>query len=118
MQTNVTTPFKAKGYIRNKEGLFIKHDPQHHVRHPNDASHLYDKPLGQGLEAILSSDEPTPKRVGRPPRKGEKPKKLTIEISQDVYKALMHFKIDEGIYVNGFIEELIKKNIPSKYFEI
>ena len=59
-----------------------------------------------------------PKKVGRPKREGLKPKKLTIEIDQEVYKALMHFKIDQGVYVNGYIEELIKANVPEKYFKL
>ena len=58
-----------------------------------------------------------PKKVGRPKREGKKPKKITIEIDQDVYKALMHFKIDQDLYVNGYIEDLLKANVPEKYFK-
>jgi len=58
------------------------------------------------------------KKVGRPKRVGKKPKKLTIEIDQEVYKALMFYKIDQGVYVNGYIEELLKANVPEKYFNL
>lgn len=59
-----------------------------------------------------------PRKPGRPRRTGEKPRKLTIEIDQDVYKALMFYKIDQGIYVNGYIEGLLKANVPEKYFKL
>lgn len=132
---NVSTDFKKKGYVRNEEGLFIKHETQH----PGQIS-LDDIPGATGPQDATESkegtitppvdNEPTEnelvtpgrdiqeiKRVGRPPRSGSKPHKLTIEISQDVYKALMHYKIDEGIYVNGFIEELLKAAVPTEYFK-
>ena len=54
-----------------------------------------------------------PKRMGRPPRLNDNIKKLTIEIDQDVYKALMHYKIDNGIFVNALLEELIKEFLNS-----
>lgn len=56
------------------------------------------------------------KKVGRPKKSGET-KKITIEIDAAVHKALMHFKIDKGIYVNGYIEDLLKSNVPEKYFK-
>jgi len=132
---NVTADFHKKGYIRNEEGLYVKHEPQHPGQITIEQLAGAIEPqenAGSNMSAIIppGENEPTetppvtteseqkPKRVGRPARKGEKPKKLTIEISPDVYKALMFYKIDQGIYVNGFIQELIKTNVPSKYFEI
>jgi hypothetical protein len=44
--------------------------------------------------------------------------KLTIEINKEVARALQHYKIDqEGFKINLFIEELIKANVPEKYFK-
>ena len=60
-----------------------------------------------------------PKKVGRPRRLDKtKLKKLTIEINEEIYKALMFYKIDQDFYVNGYIEELLKANVPEKYFKM
>jgi predicted DNA-binding protein YlxM (UPF0122 family) len=44
--------------------------------------------------------------------------KLTIEIDKEVARALQHYKVDqEGFKINQFIEDLIKANVPEKYFK-
>lgn len=59
-----------------------------------------------------------PKRMGRPPRTGDELKKMSIEVTQESYKALQHYKINEGITLNRWFDELIKANVPEKYFDI
>lgn len=127
---NVSTDFKKKGYIRNQDGLFIKQeqmglDPLQELAAAQETTEnegasimpiKEDKPPGGKIETT-EHEENEPRRVGRPSRSGEKPKKLTIEISQETYKALMFYKIDQGLYVNGFIEDLIKSSVPEKYFK-
>jgi hypothetical protein len=83
------------------------------VTHGRDISQKITEPTSR-----LGENIPSIKKVGRPPREGEKPKKLTIEIDPAVYKALMHYKIDEGLYVNAYIEDLLRANVPGKYFVI
>lgn len=65
------------------------------------------------------------KKIGRPQihekdntGKNINTHKLTIEIDKEVAKALLHYKVDEeGFKINEFIENLIKENIPKKYFK-
>lgn len=147
---NITTEFRKKGYVRNKEGLFVKHEEQQPDQVSSDqlpgATELQEaaeseegsiiteeiKPLAGeivppllGISDVItaptsgvSEKDPQAKKVGRPPREGEKPKKLTVEIDPAVYRALMHYKVDSGIYVNAYLEELIKANVPEKYFAL
>ena len=79
------------------------------------------KPVDEGIQAVVAPPtvgETEPKKVGRPARSSQQPiKKLTVEIDQEVYKALMHYKVDSGLYVNAYIEDLLKANLPGKYFE-
>lgn len=125
---NITTPLRKKGFIRNTEGLFIKQD-QHpgqisldQLPEPTEAP--LDTNTNENLITLGSEHNevmdthlvpPEQKRMGRPPRDGGPVKKLTIEIDQDIYKALLHYKIDEGLYVNAYLEELIKNALPEKY---
>ena len=112
---NVIPAFNTKGYVRNAQGLFIKREEQQLAPVKIDQ---IPKPTEVDMANPTNggSYHPEPKRIGRPPRKGNKPKKLTIEIDQDVYKALMHYKIDKGLYVNSYIEDLLRTNLPEKYF--
>ena len=143
---NAAVAARANGWHR--EGplkLFVYHEPQHPgqmnigdrlsqaAEEEVSAGHEDEQEETEGKEGSImpvNDNKPTqgqpvpleqteqPKRMGRPPRTGEKPKKMTVEISQEVYKALQFYKIDNGIFVNGFIEELIKANVPEKYFDI
>ncbi|HZK52960.1 MAG TPA: hypothetical protein VFC84_01965 [Desulfosporosinus sp.] len=136
---NISTEFRKKGYTRDEQGLYIKHDQQHPGQMNID--HLKTDEVTQGDTeseegtntppvvnettgskiSLSENDLPKsgePKRVGRPPRTGKKMKKLTIEIDPDVYKALLFYKIDQELYMNNYIEELIKANVPEKYFDI
>jgi len=63
-------------------------------------------------------------KVGRPQKykkdhngKNIDKKKFTLEIDKTVYKALKHKKNEEGIAINTFVEELLRKAIDEKYFK-
>ena len=84
--------------------------------------------LGAALEATAKPKDDVKKKVvpapeiaakGRSGRPGREyaVKKLTIEIHEDVFKALHHFKIDEGIRINEFIENLVKEALPAGYLK-
>ena len=108
----VLQPIRHGGHSSSKATLEI----YSHVLKSKDeqAAELMQEVSGPAVTA--SVDDLPAKRVGRPPREGEKPKKLTIEIDPAVYKALMHYKVDSGIYVNAYIEDLLKANLPGRYF--
>ena len=69
-------------------------------------------------KAAQSDKAPTAPRgtAGRPGREYAV-KKLTIEIHADIFKALHHYKIDEGIKINEFIENLLKEALPAEYLK-
>ena len=61
---------------------------------------------------IAATDE---KKAGRPKRE-DKVIKLTIEIPDEVHRALMIYRADRRIPANRLIEELLRERIPEKYF--
>lgn len=63
-------------------------------------------------------------KVGRPQKykkdhngKNIDKKKFTLEIDKTVYKALKHKKNEEGIAINAYVEDLLRKAIDDKYFK-
>jgi len=86
--------------------------------------------LGAALEATVKPKadikpkvKPAPEQKPEIPGKAGRPereyavKKLTIEIREDTFKALHHYKIDSGKKLNSFIEDLIKQALPAGYLK-
>ncbi|MCD3232428.1 hypothetical protein [Clostridium botulinum] len=95
-------------YKSNKEGYVFEETKLNVIKYKRQQS---EEPIEQIGE----------KRVGRP-RKYSKEKtelkKLTLEINREVYNALQFKKINEGLVINKYIEDLLRKNIDKIYFSM
>jgi len=120
---SISAKFKNHGYIlKDKQYILeLKEGQETSFKEPIEIKQKIDTITpGNTINVMeLQQELKEVNPVGRPKtRDKNKIVKLTIEMNKDIIKALKFMAIGEEVYINQYIEELLKKNIPEKYFNI